>query len=52
VLHVFDTKGISDTLGFRVRTVGADHVFAGEDVRLETLATLEALAIKLASHLD
>jgi hypothetical protein len=25
-------------------------VFAGEDVRLEMLATLEALAIKLAAH--
>jgi hypothetical protein len=25
-------------------------MFAGEDVRLEMLATLEALAIKLASH--
>jgi hypothetical protein len=33
-----------------VRARRCDHVFAGEDVRLEMLATLEALAIKLASH--
>jgi hypothetical protein len=33
-----------------VRARRCDHVFAGEDVRLEMLAMLEALAIKLASH--
>jgi hypothetical protein len=33
-----------------VRARRCDHVFAHEDVRLEMLATLEALAIELATH--
>jgi hypothetical protein len=33
-----------------VRARRCDHVFAAEDVRLEMLATLEALAIKLTAQ--
>jgi hypothetical protein len=33
-----------------VRARRCDHVFAGEDVPLEMLATLEALATRLASQ--
>jgi hypothetical protein len=46
------TPGLADLIALidLVRARRCDHMFAGEDVRLEMLGTLEALAIKLASH--